>query len=576
MAGKGNVPFWTDQCNLDSYFRERNLTIPTFQREYEWNIKEHIPTLWNDIIENLIDGGEPYFLATPVIYPMEGDTGEMGIVDGQQRTLTLSLFIAACRDHLNKIGTMEAGYTKAQLEPLIFDPNRKFTRVKTRQEKDKDVLEDVLSDDFAYSDEYGTETNNHRIAKCYRFFFDKISARIEGKTDIGKVKEIADLTSKIMKNTYFGLTEARDSSTAILIFMTMNARGMDLEQSDLVKAELFSSAAKVNKSTLKRVTNLWKDLRTNHNSKTLSNLLHDFIAVRTGATPKSGSYKAYAKIFKEFSLKHQYVNLMKEIKKFDVNYREFGDKEGEIEFTDLVRCKVRYAVCLMAQAKISGADEDQLVKIEKLLDLIYAHHFVGEKDSNILKRKIISWTHFAYKKLNTDELIEKMEKEIASEDLLLGRSVFIHNIKSSKSFDKMNEVQFLLRRVERKFSKEGSYLLGPKAVNIEHIAPRNPKTGEWTSVSANKIHSLGNLTLCPAKKNGSLGNNTWPKKVEIWKKEDVPYATTAGKLTFVDAEGNTANGPSLDLSLTDWNDTEIDNRAGRLAEFIHDHVLISL
>ena len=576
MAGKGNVPFWTDQCNLDSYFRERILTIPTFQREYEWTIKEHIPTLWDDIIENLIDGGEPYFLATPVIYPMEDDSGEMGIVDGQQRTLTLSLFIAACRDNLNKIGTMQAGYTKAQLEPLIFDPTRKFTRVKTRQEKDKHVLEDVLSEDFSYSDGYGTETNHHRIAKCYRFFFDKISERLEGKTDVEKVKEISELSSKIMKNTYFGLTEARDSSTAILIFMTMNARGMDLEQSDLVKAELFSSAGKVNKSTLKRVTNLWKELRTNHNSKTLSNLLHDFIAVRTGATPKSGSYKAYAKIFKDFSLKSQYVDLMKKVKKFDAHYREFGDKDGELTFTDLVRCKVRYAVCLMAQAKISGADKDQLVTIEKLLDLIYAHHFVGEKDSNILKRKIISWAHFAYTNSNINELIEKMEKEIVSADLLLGKSVFIHNIKSSKSFEKMNEVQFLLRRVERIFSKEGSYLLGPKAVNIEHIAPRTPKTGEWTSVSANKIHSLGNLTLCPTKKNGSLGNKTWTKKVEIWKTELAPYATTAGKLTFVDGEGNTVKGPSLDLTLPDWNDAEIDSRAERLAEFIHDHVLISL
>ena len=576
MGKKGNVPFWTDQCTLDAYFRERVLTIPTFQREYEWTIKEHIPTLWDDINDNLIKGGEPYFLATPVIYPMNDGSGEMGIVDGQQRTLTLSLFIAACRDIYSKISSMDAGKASAMITPLIYDEINQETKVKSRQTKDKDVLEEVLSDDFQYSDTYGVESNNHRIAKCYRFFYDKLSGLIQGKTDAEKVKEIKILSNKILNNTYFGLTEAKDSSTAILIFMTMNARGMDLEQSDLVKAELFSSASKINPGTLKRVTSLWEDLRTNHNSKTLSNILHDFITVKTGSTPKSGSYKAYANIFKNFNVKNKYVSFMKELKKFDKTYQKYGNKDGEIEFTDLVRCKVRYAVCLLAQADIRGANADQLIKIEKLLDLIYAHHFVGEKDSNILKRKIISWAHFAYNNKDIDKLIKKMQDDIKSGSLLLDKNVFISNIETSKKFEKMNEVQFLLRRVERKFTKEGSHILGPKAVNIEHVAPRNPKEGEWKSVSPAKIHSLGNLTLCGAKTNKNLGNKTWSEKVKLWNKSVSPYATTALKLKTVDDKGKEIDGPSLDLTLPKWDDDSIDERSRRLAEFIHDHVLISL
>lgn len=568
---EGDAPFKTKECTVDSYFRERNLTVPKFQREYEWTVKEEITQLWDDLEDNLESDDDAYFLATPIIYPMKDGTGEMGIVDGQQRTITLSLFVAACRDSLLKIGTIPAGIASASISEVIYRRKTKSTKLTTRQEKDRDELEGVLNNDlFSYSDEYGSSANDHRIAKCYRYFYDKINERLIGKTDEEKIDIIETRARQILDKTYFGLTTADDASVAILIFMTMNNRGKNLEQSDLVKAELFDRANKVNNATGKEAIKRWGQLKGDHTSKYLSNLLHDYITMRFGSTPSGGSYRSYSKLFKPWKLKSDYVKFLKEINKFDGVYNRYGDPQGKLEYTDLVRCKVRYATSLLAQAEISGATASQLSEIEKIVDTIYAHHFVAEKDSNILKRKIIGWSNHVYKNEDIESLIDTMKKDVVDSKLLLTRESFVHSMKLEKRFSNMNEAQFFLRRIERLFLPSGTTILGPSAVNIEHIAPKNPKTGEWVHITEEKKHSIGNLTLCDSDKNKKLGNKTWDKKSKTWRDSATPYATTANHLKTTDANGNEIDGPSLDLSLPDWTDATIDERAGRIAGFCYD------
>ena len=60
---EGDAPFKTKECTVDSYFRERNLTVPKFQREYEWTVKEEITQLWDDLEDNLESDDDAYFLA---------------------------------------------------------------------------------------------------------------------------------------------------------------------------------------------------------------------------------------------------------------------------------------------------------------------------------------------------------------------------------------------------------------------------------------------------------------------------------------------------------------------------------
>ena len=61
--------------------------IPRFQRPYSWE-KDHIQDFWNDIV---IDSEDDYFIGSMVVYKQE--KGYFGIVDGQQRLTTITIFL---------------------------------------------------------------------------------------------------------------------------------------------------------------------------------------------------------------------------------------------------------------------------------------------------------------------------------------------------------------------------------------------------------------------------------------------------------------------------------------------------
>src|SRR5688500_18513631 len=81
--------------------------IPVFQRDYTWN-EEQCDQLWNDIIEvgrGDIDRG--HFLGS-VVYVSTGDSfagfTRWLLIDGQQRLTTVTVLLAALRDHIEPTG----------------------------------------------------------------------------------------------------------------------------------------------------------------------------------------------------------------------------------------------------------------------------------------------------------------------------------------------------------------------------------------------------------------------------------------------------------------------------------------
>ncbi len=68
--------------------------IPIYQRPYSWGI-DQVEDFWNDLVSDT----EEYFLGSIILnYEFKSETSYIDIVDGQQRILTIMLFLAALRD----------------------------------------------------------------------------------------------------------------------------------------------------------------------------------------------------------------------------------------------------------------------------------------------------------------------------------------------------------------------------------------------------------------------------------------------------------------------------------------------
>ena len=76
--------------------------IPRFQRPYSWE-KDHILDFWTDII---IDNEDDYFIGSMVVYKQE--KGYFGIVDGQQRMTTITIFLSVLRNIMKEMGFVDS------------------------------------------------------------------------------------------------------------------------------------------------------------------------------------------------------------------------------------------------------------------------------------------------------------------------------------------------------------------------------------------------------------------------------------------------------------------------------------
>ena len=97
-----------NETNLEGVLEgKRQYQVPLYQRVYSWGPKQ-IDQLWDDLVEVAEArraGGNPTHFIGSLVLAASPDNGVVGVhkflvVDGQQRLTTLSILLAAIRDHL--------------------------------------------------------------------------------------------------------------------------------------------------------------------------------------------------------------------------------------------------------------------------------------------------------------------------------------------------------------------------------------------------------------------------------------------------------------------------------------------
>lgn len=123
----------TDKITIfDLFETQRRYLVPIFQRGYVWNREEQWEPLWEDILDqtNLLRSHKEvtqntirkHFLGAIVLNHVPTVIKQVSaseIIDGQQRLLTLQVFLAALRDTISALGDE---YLNVQLERLTTNP----------------------------------------------------------------------------------------------------------------------------------------------------------------------------------------------------------------------------------------------------------------------------------------------------------------------------------------------------------------------------------------------------------------------------------------------------------------------
>ncbi|MBT2525993.1 DUF262 domain-containing protein [Streptomyces sp. ISL-99] len=215
--------------------RAQQFQVPLYQRTYSWTEK-HLAQLWSDILEQveLLECGEKastHFLGSVVLAPSpqnEATFPRWLVVDGQQRLTTISLALAAIRDH---IATAQPGEAERIDEDYLIN--------KRKGDNDRFRLLPTQADRPHYAAQIrGTrdgQAAGDNIAAAYRFFRRKL---VEA-ADPAEPQDVLRIEQAITSRLALVSVTAERGDNVHRIFESLNNTGLKLSQADLLRNYLF-------------------------------------------------------------------------------------------------------------------------------------------------------------------------------------------------------------------------------------------------------------------------------------------------------------------------------------------------
>jgi uncharacterized protein with ParB-like and HNH nuclease domain len=244
--------------HLSEILNER-YTIPYYQREYRWELKQ-IEELVFDLLtefkihykpgENLINVKNYgiYFLG-PIIVTQDNE-----IIDGQQRLTSLSLLLIKL-NHLQK----DANVHKINIDSLIFseDYGKKTFVI---DEKERVDCLNSLYENGAYIKKDGEPDTIENI--CSRY--DDITNALAGEQEDNFFPDALPYFIEWLKNKVFIIRIVTETQgDAHKVFENMNDRGLRLSSVEMIKGHLLS---KICDERRNEANNCWKKVMQQLNS----------------------------------------------------------------------------------------------------------------------------------------------------------------------------------------------------------------------------------------------------------------------------------------------------------------------
>ncbi|MEY8727399.1 DUF262 domain-containing protein [Bacteroides xylanisolvens] len=268
-----------EQKNLKNlFFNEDQYIIPEYQRPYSWDYDTCFQ-MYSDVTSAYAENAD-YFMGNIILArSKEDDESKPEVVDGQQRLLTIWLWLKAMSllmPSFNKLKTAtEIG--------LWNDTNEIVPKVKSKvfETDDETYIQEIWHLNESSIDNYLIARTNKKkeidLKKCrnnlpYSFlniyswlkeFYSRLTSLEKNKFVNYFINQIYLLPIEL-KAQY--MSEAIDK--ALRIFETINNRGQNLENADIFKSTLYAKAKSVNRG--KEFIEMWINIRSDCNRLNIS------------------------------------------------------------------------------------------------------------------------------------------------------------------------------------------------------------------------------------------------------------------------------------------------------------------
>lgn len=492
--------------------------IPSYQRPYAWTV-DQASELFDDL-KAFYDAEEEegYFLGSIVLIKSE-ERPLAEVIDGQQRLTTLTILLAAmacAHDEANK----------DELKDYIVEPGKKVEKIEPKprlslRERDrpffKKYIQEFALDKLLALDESALENESQAniLRNCKHF--QKVIA-----DTFAEPEELLDFVTFLMTRCYLVAVSTPNEASAFRVFSVMNSRGLDLQPTDIIKADMIGKLKsetdrqeyndKWEEMEVELTRDGFKDLFTylrmiHAKEKAKKSLLEEFRSQVLPAHPDT-------KVFIDDVLQ-PYAEALEFIR--SASYTATKDAEtvnGYINWLNRID-NSDWIPPAMLFLKKHRNDPALLADFFKRLERLAAYIHMCRIYVNDRIDKYAS----LIAEIEDDTPLDDMES-ISLDYRAMSR--FIETLDGNVYELTPRRRNYLLLRLDS-FISDGAATYDTKVLTIEHVLPQTVnQDSEWTEwwpdTNERKqwVHRLANLVPLNKKKNSAAQNYAFERKCEIY------------------------------------------------------------
>ncbi|MCM0639524.1 DUF4268 domain-containing protein [Cellulomonas wangsupingiae] len=539
---------------------KKQYQVPLYQRTYSWGTKQ-LDQLWDDVVElaaaRRTEPATTHFIGSLVL-ATSPDFNAVGVskllvVDGQQRLTTLTLLLAALRDHLTETGDTESAEgIHAQYLANVYDRGKPHKVLPTQA--DREAYKAVLtsSPDAGGSDRIGVAYNHFR-------------AKIAAVDDPDDPHDLEEIENAVVHGLAVVVVTAEPGDNAHRIFESLNNTGLQLNQSDLLKNYLFMRLGQRAEDVYDAV---WLPLEKKLTSDELELLFWLDLAQRDERAKQSDTYAGQQKRLEKLTTPEQIESEVRRVAALGDLLATILDPSRELDPS--IRRRLEHirawgsttaypvVMTLLARRAAGTAMPTQVADALLTLESYFVRRIVFGRATAGLNRSLLQ---------AVSAVADAAAVDVALRDYLSrGRR---HFATDKQIRDAVGVVPFYWqgRAAQKKLILqwiEASYgsreAVDPAHLTIEHVLPQTltdavrqefaaglPDDADVTTEHERIVHTLGNLTLTGY--NSELSNRPFSAKRAM-------LAESGLRMNHEIAAGQT------------WSVHEIDARGAALAERI--------
>lgn len=506
--------------------------IPPFQRDYSWTDSEW-EDLWTDIVGTVQEGGEPAHYMGYLVLQSQNEKA-FDVIDGQQRLTTLSLVVLAVLKNLQRLieDKKNPEANQRRLDQIrqtyigYLDPVTLLTHSKLTLNRNNDHYYQTYLVPLGHLPQRGIKASEHGLRKAFEWFEKRVAVYARETTDNGAKEEgvaLASLLETMSDRLFFTVINVTDDLNAYKVFETLNARGVRMSSTDLLKNYLFSILDRSRSEypgEMQTLEGRWESLVSKLGAEGFPDFLRVHWMSRKALVRPTELFKT---IRNQVNDRGAVFELLRGMEQDMDTYLSLTNPEAS-HWPDALKNHVRqlrmfrvrqpFAMLLAAQRTLSEPDFSSLLKACVSISMRY--NVIGSQPTNEQERTY----HRMAQKIHSGEFTTAAQVLQGMQNIYLKDEPFkaAFTDKVIRTTDSRNNriVRYILCSLELQNSGMAIDFESERNT-IEHVLPQNPAAG-WDAFTDEEadamVYRLGNMALLEKGINHDMGNTAYAEKRE--------------------------------------------------------------